>query len=364
MSHSISRTEITRVMNITRTKSSYVGPNQGLRSTEFQEMIQKKPDFLSRWALLIFFFITAMLLAGTLLIKYPDTLEIKTKIFAAIAPAELTAAQNGKLIKLFVSDGETVTKGQIIAWTEATADYSQVIALSFILDKTIDAFGTNNWQRMADELINQHFTRLGLLQPSYETLISKLQQKKGPNKKNLFLNTPTGINTVRQTPASQKTSIAAKITELKYNVANWIRTFSIQSPAEGKIAFTIPLRENFYLKTGQTIGFVNASINSYSAQAIVQVTNVNEVEKGQTVHFFFDDYPNKEFGFIKAEVSQVTEILSDSSLVITIGFPGGLVTNYQKRIQYTEAITSHALIFTKDKTLFSRIYNSIKKPFQ
>lgn len=146
-----------------------------LRSEAAQEIISRRPGFLARWALLIFLFIFLLLLAGTWLIHYPDLVQANARLVAANAPKEIVVRQDGKLIKLFVSNDDTVVRGQMIGWIESTASPREVIALGDLLDKG-NRLLSRNESKKASELFNRPFPDLGELQAAYQQFIAAWQQ--------------------------------------------------------------------------------------------------------------------------------------------------------------------------------------------
>src|SRR5690625_2357002 len=90
------------------------------RSEEVQDIISERPGFWGRWALPIFLIILLLIVAGTWFIRYPDTIKATATLKAINGPRAIVPLQEGKLIRLFVQNGDTVSKEDAIGWIEST----------------------------------------------------------------------------------------------------------------------------------------------------------------------------------------------------------------------------------------------------
>lgn len=148
-----------------------------LRSEEMSEIISWKHGFLEKWALFIFLTIISVLISSTWFIHYPDVIKTKATLIATNAPKEIFARQEGKLTRLFVQNGETVSEGDILGFIESTAKPEQVLLLSIYLDSTVFDLQKNNTQNIVTRFASI-FTDLGELQQVYQQFVSEYQQFK------------------------------------------------------------------------------------------------------------------------------------------------------------------------------------------
>ena len=145
-----------------------------LRSEMAQEIISRKPDFMERWALLIFLGIVLLLFAATWFIKYPDIIETTAKLTASNAPKEIVPRQEGRVVKLFVHNNDRVNKGDVLAWIESTANHEEVMELSKQIDSSISLLNAGQVEKVST-LFNKRFGNLGEIQQGYQTFITALQ---------------------------------------------------------------------------------------------------------------------------------------------------------------------------------------------
>jgi multidrug resistance efflux pump len=148
--------------------------NINLRSEMAQEIISRKPDFMEKWALLIFMGILLLLLGATWFIKYPDIIEAHATLTAYNAPKQVVIRQEGRLIKLLVHNNEKVYKNEVFGWIESTASHEEVLELSGQLDSSVGLLNTGQGA-LVSRLLEKRFNSLGEIQQGYQTFITALQ---------------------------------------------------------------------------------------------------------------------------------------------------------------------------------------------
>lgn len=140
------------------------------RSELALELISDKPDFMEKWALLIFLGILLLMLASTWFIRYPDIIETRAVLTAQNAPKEIITRQEGRLVKLFVHNNQQVAKGEVIGWIESTASHREVIELSKQIENSIVLLNLNQQEKVS-KIFNEHYVNLGEIQPAYQQFI-------------------------------------------------------------------------------------------------------------------------------------------------------------------------------------------------
>lgn len=141
------------------------------RSSQVQDIITRQPGFLESWALSLFLLMLALSAAATWFIRYPDIVEANATLISANAPKEIVTRQDGKLVRLFVGNDDTIAQGQTIAWIEATADHREVIALSDLLNRAEADLSANRTESVSG-LFTRAFDKLGDLQTPYQQFVT------------------------------------------------------------------------------------------------------------------------------------------------------------------------------------------------
>lgn len=145
------------------------------RSAEAQEIISHHPGFLEKWALIVIIGILILLVVTTWFIRYPDIIETSATLTADNAPKELIPLQSGRLIKLFVKNGNHVRKGDMIGWIESTANTNEVLDLSTRLDSALALLQSDSIRDLP-LLFADDYRNLGEIQTLYQAFITAWQQ--------------------------------------------------------------------------------------------------------------------------------------------------------------------------------------------
>lgn len=147
-----------------------------LRSEAMSELISRKPSFWNRWALLILAFILVLLTSATWFMHYPDVIKTRATLVATNAPKEIFALQEGRLMRLFVRNNDTVEKADVLGFIESNASHDQVLLLEKKIDTTLLNLQQDNAESIVSRFDFNFFDALGELQPGYQQFINAYQQ--------------------------------------------------------------------------------------------------------------------------------------------------------------------------------------------
>jgi multidrug efflux pump subunit AcrA (membrane-fusion protein) len=143
--------------------------NNTIRSEAVKEIISNKPSFVVRYGISFFFVILCLVAIVCWFIKYPDMVNTKALLTSVNAPKPVVTNISGKLIKLAIKENDSVTKGQIIGYIEATANHEEILQLAQKV-KQVEQLLANNKSEAVQPFFENNFTQLGELQPGYQTL--------------------------------------------------------------------------------------------------------------------------------------------------------------------------------------------------
>jgi len=139
-----------------------------IRSEEVQEILGYVPHWIVKSGIGLIFALVILLFIGSWYFKYPDIISSPISITTENPPAPLIARTSGKISILFVSDKQLVSKGEIVAIVENTANYLQVLELKLKLDLLQSFF------IQFDTTLLQNFNpayQLGNIQTSYSSFL-------------------------------------------------------------------------------------------------------------------------------------------------------------------------------------------------
>jgi HlyD family secretion protein len=144
----------------------------------------------------------------------------------------------------------------------------------------------------------------------------------------------------------------------------WEQQYVLISPIEGKISFFKFWNENQYVNAGEEILTVVPDSNQLIGKVYVQGFGAGKVEAGQKVRIKFDSYPYNEFGAVHGRVKSVSPISRENVLLIDVELPNGLITNYNKKLEFRQQMGGAAEIVTEDLRLIERFFDQFKYLFK
>ena len=100
-----------------------------------REILVKVPSWLVRWGnvLILLFFISLIAIAN--LIKFPESIFTTVTILSINAPKSVVSSVGGKLVWIDAHEGQHVTKGALLGFTESLGKHRQVLDLYEQLDQ-------------------------------------------------------------------------------------------------------------------------------------------------------------------------------------------------------------------------------------
>ena len=154
-------------------KSSKI--NDSLRSDNFNEILSIDRGHTNKFVIFIYIGVVLSIIISAWYIQYPEIIKTRATLIASNAPKEIISNHEGRIIKLFARDGQTVKSGDILAFLESSAKHEQIIRLNGLLDSTIFDLQKNNTQFIFGRL-TRNFDQLGELQQAYQQFIYSFQQ--------------------------------------------------------------------------------------------------------------------------------------------------------------------------------------------
>ncbi len=196
------------------------------------------------------------------------------------------------------------------------------------------------------------------------------------NTKTTLVNTQMQINQIDQQildlklqkvqeENKQQIAIEEALQNLKSSIANWEKTYLIISPIQGKVTFIKFWSKNQNVTAGESVVTV---VPDKEIEIIGKVKLLSagsgKVKAGQDVNIKLDNFPYMEYGMIRAKVKSISLVPENTEqgaiYTAEIDMPDTLITNYGKKLQFTQEMTGTAEIITEDIKLIERFINPIK----
>jgi multidrug resistance efflux pump len=146
-----------------------------LQSEPMREILSKRSDFLSKWAILMYFILVMFLFTLAAYVRYPVIVKANAVLSAVNSPKEIVAPQKGKISKLYLKNNQSVKQGDIIALLESTAIPESVFIFSQKVDSLIEITEGQNIEHILHINIDT-LKELGELQTSYREVGLAYQQ--------------------------------------------------------------------------------------------------------------------------------------------------------------------------------------------
>jgi len=141
---------------------------EGKYSSEFRDALNEPSGWLVSWGIIAIIALLLMVFLGSFLYKYPDTINTSVTITTVNPPISMVGKVNGKIDKIFVSDGQEVKSKDILVLIENTASFKDVQQLKGDLEHLKD------WllggRILPDVKMNRNLS-LGPVQDPYSALL-------------------------------------------------------------------------------------------------------------------------------------------------------------------------------------------------
>ncbi len=106
-----------------------------LRSEDVQDVMGNVPPAILRWGITVISMVFLLLLVGSFVFKYPDTISGKVTLTTEVPPANILARASGKLDELYVANNQKVKAGAMLAVIQNPANTADVQLLKDRLNR-------------------------------------------------------------------------------------------------------------------------------------------------------------------------------------------------------------------------------------
>lgn len=223
-----------------------------------------------------------------------------------------------------------------------------------LFDKGI--ISTQEWEQKNIEYLQQkrNFHSLISQISEIESSINELNR----NKKTTLLNqSKDDINLIR--------NLILSFHKLKKTISEWEMTYTLTASISGNVSFMKVWAENQNIKEGESIFVIIPDKDSeYIGKIKAETLNAGKIKKGQSVNIRLNNFPDKEFGIIKGQITSVSPIPDQEGFIlIDVALPNKLKTSYNKKISFQQEMSGSADIITDDLRLIDRILHQFREIF-
>jgi HlyD family secretion protein len=160
--------------------------------------------------------------------------------------------------------------------------------------------------------------------------------------------------------------LKAKWTELNGAISQWAEKYLIISPFSGKVSMNKIWSENQYVKTGDIVVIVlPVETDKIIGRVSIQPSGAGKIKKDNKVLIQFDNYPYLEFGVVTGKIASVSLAPENSTYYALVSIDSlNLVTNYNKKLNFSQNMQGNAEIITESRSLFDRIFAPLKSSIE
>lgn len=392
------------------------------KSDEVQEIMNYVPHWIVRSGITIIFITILMMLGVSWLIKYPDVIRARVTIMSQTPPIKVVARSTGKLT-LFVKDHNYITAGTLLAVIENPANVEDVFTLknklekfksflksphsitNFKLDRTAslgelqDTYAKFIQNINSLKLIIQHENNddMSDVSPTYGDEISKLvyqkvllvkevklAEKKFKSSKILFekgllsemeladieveykkkLDTMAYVNgDIKYVKNNLILSIQLAYKQIESQLAEWNYKYVLTAPIDGNVSFFDYWSNNQFVNAGDDVMTIVPQYHKIIGKVFLPIAGSGKVKKGQTVYIQCDNYPYREYGFVKGKVASISLMPQNNQYLVNVELPDSLQTTFEKQLEFKQEMAGTARIITKNLRLIQRLFNELRYIF-
>lgn len=164
-------------------------------------------------------------------------------------------------------------------------------------------------------------------------------------------------------------SLKEKYDNLVNQLIAWEQAFVLKTPISGQVTFTNFWSVNQFVSEGNVVfTVVPADEQEIIGKATIPVTGAGKVEVGQKVNIKLDNYPYMEFGILQGEITNLSMVPVSSEqgsyYTAEIKLDNNLITNYNRKLPFSQEMQGYAEIITKDRRLIERLVEPLVSIFR
>lgn len=159
----------------------------------------------------------------------------------------------------------------------------------------------------------------------------------------------------------EKLNFIKQLNILKNEISNWKHQFILTASDNGKISFAGSVEEFQPVSKGQDLFYIMPDNISYLGEIYLDQYNLGKVESGQKVVIKLKSYPFEEYGVVRGEVDNISEIDINKQYLVKVKLPYGIVTNLNKKLKFRFGMLGDAEIITKNTKVIDKVIYKLKR---
>lgn len=357
-----------------------------LYNRDITDILGDAPSWLIHTGSYLLYGIVTLLLIGTALFQYTDTIEGTVTIDDLANVRWVMAKSAGPIDEFFVEDGSLVQKNDTIAMIRNQASLKDVVHFCQVLTnvewyyRTLDKrylekypldliMGemTGAYEQFTKAVNDCYIEDEFNVYPRKREFLQKelLILKKHPEKNELeilkvereLFNLSIDRQVLRQGNLKQ---LELAYERMVNSLRSWESKYLIKSPASGQIIMGNRWAMSDQVNEGDTIcSILSSNKGEWVGRMRLDQQEVTGLHIGDPVNIELVKYPAHTYGYLLGNVTSISYVPYNKSYALEIHFPDSLRTTARKKIPYEVGLTGKAEIVTSSRSVLSRIFAPI-----
>ena len=357
-----------------------------LYNRDITDILGDAPSWLIHTGSYLLYGIITLLLIGTALFQYTDTIEGTVTIDDLANVRWVMAKSAGPIDEFFVEDGSLVQKNDTIAMIRNQASLKDVVHFCQVLTnvewyyRTLDKrylekypldliMGemTGAYEQFTKAVNDCYIEDEFNVYPRKREFLQKelLILKKHPEKNELeilkvereLFNLSIDRQVLRQGNLKQ---LELAYERMVNSLRSWESKYLIKSPASGQIIMGNRWAMSDQVNEGDTIcSILSSNKGEWVGRMRLDQQEVTGLHIGDPVNIELVKYPAHTYGYLLGNVTSISYVPYNKSYALEIHFPDSLRTTARKKIPYEVGLTGKAEIVTSSRSVLSRIFAPI-----
>jgi HlyD family secretion protein len=154
------------------------------------------------------------------------------------------------------------------------------------------------------------------------------------------------------------------LNNLKASIASWEQNYLLVAPVSGGVTFTRFWSENQNVEAGEKVlTIIPADAGSMVGKISLPTEGAGKVKVGNQVNIQFDNYPHLQYGMVRGQVSNISQVPDDDFYTVEVELTDGLQTYYGNEITFSQNMQGNAEILTDKMRMLDRVLNPIRSAF-
>lgn len=359
-------------------------------SRDNQEMLGDMPHWLIHTGSYIVYGLVVLLLVGSVLFKYPDTVEKHVTIDDMNKVEWMTAGSTGMIDRFLVEDRVLVRKGDTLGVLKNAASLEDVREFCRVLSRVEAYYSTNDLKylrRYPFDLIMgemssayEQFTQAVRTCVMYQEFALYPQQRKYLYEELEILERLGKADDLAKLKVkrelfnletSHKMELAKnkRMLELAYenmvnNLKSWSGKYLLISRSEGTVVWGKSWGMSARINQGDTLcTVIGKQEGRPSGHIKLTPEEMAGISVGDKVNIELNKYPSHSYGSVTGEVVSISFVPHDKSYAVEVNLPDGLNTTNGRKIDYELGLAGKAEIVTSSRSVLSRILGPIAELF-